>query len=363
MRNEKHTKLFIPGPTEVKPEILDEMANWIIGHRSNAFKELYADIIPKLQKLLYTEQQIFLSTSSATGIWEAAIRNCVSKKCLHVCQGAFSDKWASVTKACGKDSEIIKFEWGKAIDDDVLKEIDEKLATGEFDALAVVHNETSTGVMNDLEKISEVVKKYSEVMFLVDAVSSMSGVKIEVDKLGIDVILASVQKAFALPPGFAVCVVSQKAMEKSATAENKGYYFDFIAWKKYADKNQTAVTPSIPHLYALNKQLDRISEEGLDNRFDRHKKMKAIVLDWIKANQFELFAQRGFESITLTTVKNNKGINVGELNKKLEEKFNMTLSNGYGDLKEKTFRISHMGDYTEDDIKELLSNVDEILNE
>lgn len=354
---EKHVKLFIPGPVEVYPDVRAEMARPMIGHRSSAFQDLYADTVAKLKKVLFTQNDAFLSTSSATGVWEGCVRNCIEKKALACVNGAFSGKWYEVALANGKAADKIEVPMGKAIKPEM---IDEKLATGEYDSLLFVHNETSTGVANPLYKVAEVMKKYPDVMFMVDAVSSMTGMKIEVDKLGIDVCLASVQKAFALPPGLAVFTVSKKAYERAAKIKNRGYYFDFLAFKKYAEKNQTPSTPAIPQIYGLNMQLDKMLHEGMEARFERHRHMAEFTRKWAHDGGFELFPEKGYESNTLTTVTNNKGIVVADLIKKLEQK-GMTISNGYKDLKEKNFRIAHMGDMKIADIKELLETIDEIL--
>ncbi|MEM5871815.1 MAG: aminotransferase class V-fold PLP-dependent enzyme, partial [Candidatus Aenigmatarchaeota archaeon] len=271
--------------------------------------------------------------------------------------GAFSDHWHKVAIANEKKIDRFDIEWGKAVKPEM---IDEKLSTGEYDSFLFVHNETSTGVANPLYEIAEVVKKYPDVVFMVDAVSSMTGMKIEVDKLGIDVCLASVQKAFALPPGLAVFTVSEKAYKRAEKTKNRGYYFDFFVFKKSAEKNETPSTPAIPQIFGLNKQLDKMLAEGMENRFERHKKMAEYTRKWAINKGFELFPEKGYESNTLTTVKNTLGINISELNKKLIERGYM-ISNGYGQLKEKTFRIAHMGDTKLDEIKELLEIIDEIM--
>lgn len=354
---EKHVKLFIPGPVEVYPEVLKEVGRPMVGHRSKAFSDLFVDTTEKLKKILYTDNDTYLSTSSATGVWEAAVRNCIEKKALACVNGAFSDKWQKVAVKNGKAADRLEVEWGKAIKPEM---IDEKLATNEYDALLFVHNETSTGVANPLYEVAKVVEKYPDVMFLVDAVSSMTGMKIEVDKLGIDVCLASVQKAFALPPGLAVFTLSKKAYEKAEKIENRGYYFDFMVFKKYLGKNQTPTTPSIPQIYGLSMQLEKMLEEGMEKRFERHKQMADYTRKWVVDQGFELFPEKGYESDTLTAVTNSKGINVKELIGKLEEK-GVTISNGYGDIKEKTFRIAHMGDVNFDEIKELLEMMSNII--
>lgn len=352
-----HKKLFIPGPTEVRPEILQEMARPMIGHRMKEFSTLLMDVTPKVQRLLYTKNHLFMSTSSSTGMMEGAVRNCVAKRCLNCVCGAFSQRWHEITLANGKEADPLEVEWGRA---NLPETIDERLATGKYDAITVVHNESSTGVMNPLAGIAEVMRKYPDVIFMVDAVSSMAGVKIEVDRLGIDVILAGVQKAFALPPGLAVVAVSEKALKKAEQVKHRGYYFDFLTLKRYLDeRQQTPATPSISHLYALNKQMDDIFAEGLENRFARHQQMADSVRKWAKEN-FALFAQAGYESNTLTAIKNTRGISIVKLNEELGKR-GAAISNGYGKLKEQTFRIAHMGDLQPADIKQLLSWIDEII--
>jgi len=352
-----HKKLLIPGPTEVRPEILQEMARPMIGHRWPEFSQLLEEVTPKLQRLLYTQNRVFIFTSSSTGAMEAAVRNCVEKRCLNLVCGAFSRRWHEITLANGKEADALEVEWGRAI---LPEMVDERLKTGKYDAVTLVHNETSTGVMNPLYEIAEVMRKYPDVIFMVDAVSSMAGVKIEVDKLGIDVCLAGVQKAFALPPGLTVVSVSEKALKKAERVPHRGYYFDFLVFKRYLDeRKQTPTTPSISHLYALNKQLDDIFAEGLERRFARHHEMAEYVREWAREN-FALFAQPGYESDTVTAIRNTRGISVAGLNEELAKR-GAQISNGYGPLKEKTFRIAHMGDLQLSDIKELLSWIDEII--
>ncbi len=352
-----HKKLFIPGPTEVLEDVLNAQTKPMIGHRMPEFSELNRSVITKLQKILNTKNQIFVCTCSGTGLMEAAVRNCVKKKALNTLCGAFSERWYKIVKTNGKEGDIIEVEWGKAIKPEM---VEEKLKTGEYDALFVTHNETSTGVINPIKEIGDVVKNYPDVIYMVDAVSSMLGTEIDVDAWGIDVLVSSSQKCVGLPPGLAFAVVSEKAFERAKQVENRGYYFDFLLMKKYYDeKGQTPTTPAISLFYALDYQLDRILKEGIENRYKRHKEMAETVQEWGK-KYFELFAEPGYESPTVTTITNTRGISVADLNKKLGER-GFAISNGYGKLKEKTFRIAHMGDLTMEDIKELLKNIEEIL--
>jgi aspartate aminotransferase-like enzyme len=291
-----HKRLFIPGPTEVRVENLAALARPQVGHRSAEFKDLYTRVVPKLREVLRTEGRVFLFTCSSTGVWEAAIRNCVARKVLCCMQGAFSDRWHKVAVANGKEADALQVEWGRAITADM---IDEALSRGGYDAIAVVHNETSTGVMNHLDEIAEVVRNHPEVAFLVDAVSSMAGSRIDVDAYGIDVCLAGLQKAFSLPAGLAVANVSAKALDRAKSVPDRGYYFDFLEMLKYDERDQTPSTPAIPQINALDAQLDAILAEGLDRRFERHASLGRIVRDWAREH-FGLFAEEGFESDTVT---------------------------------------------------------------
>lgn len=352
-----HKKLFIPGPTEVLDDVLKAQTKPMIGHRMPEFSELNRSVITKLQKILGTKNQIFVHTCSGTGLMEAAVRNGVKKKALNTLCGAFSERWYKIVKVNGKEADTIEVEWGKAIKPEM---VEEKLKTGEYDAVFVTHNETSTGVINPIKEIGEVVKNYPDVLYMIDAVSSMLGAEIDVDAWGIDVLVSSSQKCVGLPPGLAFVVVSEKTFERAKEVENRGYYFDFLLMKKYFDeRGQTPTTPAISLFYALDYQLDRILQEGVENRYRRHKEMANFVQEWGR-KQFELFAEPGYESPTVTTITNTKGISVAELNKKLGER-GFAISNGYGKLKEKTFRIAHMGDLTMEDIKELIENIEEIL--
>lgn len=351
-------KLFIPGPTEVREEIRREMARPLIGHRSKEISLLFEEVHSKIQQLLFTKNNIFVFTSSSSGFMEAAIRNCVENKVLLLSGGAFAERWEKIAKNNGKEVEVVRVPWGQAI---LPEMVEKKLKEGDdYDAVALVHNETSTGVMNPLEEISAVVKKYPQICFLVDAVSSMGGVKIEVDKLGIDVIFAGSQKCLALPPGIAIGSVSEKAFTKAAQIKNRGYYFDFLEHlKSWQEKRQTPATPSISHLFALNKQLNEILlKEGLENRFKRHKEMANFVQNWAK-EKFALFADEKYLSNTVTAVNNLRNIDVEKLRENLREK-GKEIANGSGKLKGKYFRIAHMGDLQLSEIKELLLDINEL---
>ena len=354
-----HVKLFIPGPVEVSEKTLRAFASPMIGHRGQGFKDLYAKMQPQLQQLLGTKQLVYLSTSSAWGVMEGAIRNLVKKKVLNCMCGAFSDKWLDVSRRCGKEADGLQVEWGSPIRPE---QIDKKLSTGEFDALTLIHNETSTGVMSPLPEIAALKKKYPDVMFIIDSVSSMTAVPLNFDELGIDVLLAGTQKAFALPPGFAVFTCSPAALDRAKTMSDRGYYFDFVEFQKNAEQSMTPSTPSIGHTYALSSKLDEFFAEGLEKRYERHRQTNRMTHAWAQKHGFNLFPEKGYESMTLTCISNGarpggKVIDVAKL-QKLAKEAGFLIDGGYGKIKGTTFRISNMGDETEASMKALFDALD-----
>ena len=352
-----YKKLFIPGPTHVRDEILQAQAAPMIGHRSQEYADLQADVTPKLQKLLYTEQRVYLFASSSTGVMECAVRQASTKKVLNTVCGAFSKRWHQITARNGVDCDKIEVPMGQAITPEM---VDEALSKDDYDAITIVLNETSTGVMNPVPDIAALVReKYPDVLLLVDAVSGMAGAKIEFDAWGLDVCLAGVQKCFALPPGLTVCAVSERARQRALEVPNRGYYFAWDVMDKYYERHMTPATPAVSLIQALNKQMDDILAEGLENRWARHIQMAEAVRDWARKN-FGLYADERYLSNTVTNVENTRGISVADLNKELGKRGAM-ISNGYGDLKEKCFRIAHMGDLQMSDIEWLLGEIDDIL--
>lgn len=353
-----HKSLFIPGPVNVRAEVLEKMATPMIGHRTKDASVLQKDISDKMRKLMYTENEILLSTSSGSGLMEGAVRSCTRKKAAVFSVGAFGKRWYEMAVANQVPADLYESEFGQPTTPEM---VEAALKTGEYDLITVTHNETSTGVMNPVGEIAKVVKQYPEVIFCVDTVSSLAGAKVPVDEWGIDVCITSTQKCLGLPPGMAICSISEKAVKAAEEVPFRGFYLDLLKlYKTIKKKNyQYPSTPSLSHMFALDFQLDRIMEEGLDNRFDRHEAMAKYVREW-GLEHFDLFAADGFRSNTLTTILNTKGISVKELNEKLGERGFM-ISNGYGDFKEKTFRIAHMADTTMEEVKELLGHIEDIL--
>lgn len=354
-----HKKLFIPGPVDVVEDVLEKMATPMIGHRTPEATELQKSISEKLQKLMYTENTIILSTSSGSGLMEAGVR-CLSKKrvaCFSV--GAFGKRWYDMAIANGKEADLFESEPGKPTTPEM---VEEALKTGKYDAITVTHNETSTGIMNPCKEIGEVVKKYDDVIYMVDSVSSLGGAKIETDAWGIDYLVASTQKCLGLPPGLSVASISDRAIERAETVENRGFYFDLVKLVNRVKKDyQYPSTPSLAHYFALDYQLSRILEkEGLEERFERHAEMAETVRKWAVDHGFELFAEEGYRSNTVTCIKNDESFDFKAINGALGEK-GYTISNGYGPFKGKTFRIAHMADAKPEDLQKVLDLIAELI--
>jgi aspartate aminotransferase-like enzyme len=354
-----YKKLFIPGPTHVRDEILQAQTAPMIGHRAPEYSDLQGEVTPKLQKLLYTQQRVYLYASSSSGVMEGSVRQASTKRMLTTVCGAFSKRWHQMTVANGVACDMLEVPMGQAITPEL---VDEALSKGDYDALTVCHNETSTGVMNPIQEIAELVHaSYPDVLILVDAVSGMAGAKIEFDDWGLDVCLAGVQKCFALPPGLTVAAVSDRARERALAVPNRGSYFAYDEMDKKYESHQTPATPAISLIQALNRQLDDMFTEGMENRFARHIEMANIVRDWARKN-FALYGDERYLSNTVTNIENTRGISVAGLNGELAKRGAM-LSNGYGSLKEKCFRIAHMGDLQVSDINWLLAQIDDILGQ
>jgi len=350
--------MFVPGPVDVADEVLQAQAAPMLPHRSGEFEAIFRRASEKAKQLFYTQYRVFLTASSGTGLQEAAIRNFVNRRVLSVVNGAFADRWHDVALSNGKDVEKLSFEWDRPASPGRIADV---VRAGEFEALTVVHNETSTGMQNPVREIAEAVKAVSpDTLILVDAVSSLAGARIEMDAWGLDMVLTSSQKCLALPPGLALGAVSDRAMEKAKSVENRGWYFDLLRMEKHRNKDSSPATPAMSLIFALDLQLDRVLGEGLENRFARHSAMAKRVQEWAEAHDLSMYAPEGYRSQTVTTIKNERGISVPDLNAFLKER-EMRIAGGYGPIKQSTFRIAHMGETQMEDIEKLLAAMDEFL--
>lgn len=352
-----HKRLWIPGPTEVPIEILQQQTKWLIGHRGSDYTAFYKGILEKLAKYFDTKQHVTVLTATGT-IWMDITARCmVKKKALAGVCGAFSKRMYQTIKDAGKEADAVEVELGKAIKPEMIMA---KLGKGDYDTVVVVHNETATGVRNPIADIGKAIKKdYPDIMFVVDAVSSAGGDLLVPENLHTDILFTSSQKCFTLPPGLTIGIYSEKAVERARTVPGRGHYTDLIAIHDYyLKKQQNPTTPNISLLYALDYQLDRMLKETAQGRYQRHLAMAEYTRKWADSH-FEMFPEKGYESVTVSTIKNTLGKNIGDMNKELGKR-GFQIANGYGDLKEKTFRIGHMGEWTLDDVKTLLWHIDDI---
>ncbi len=357
MSDAQHPRLWIPGPVEVDPEVLSVLTTPLIGHRGPEFKQLYEACQPGLRAIFGTERPVFVATSSATGVMEACVRNLVKKKSLHLCCGAFSERWFEIAKECGREPVKIEVEWGKAFRAPML---DEALRNDpEIECVFVTHSETSTGVLNPLFELAAVVRQRPKLLLCVDAVSSLSTTPVDVDKNRIDVLLAGTQKGLGLPPGLTVFHVSERALEIAKTMPGRGHYFDFAAFQKNHEVGSTPTTPAVSLFYALRVQLERIAHEGLDVRYRRHWQLAARARAWAK-ERLGLFPEDGYASYGLTCVQNTKGFDWKTLDTEMRKRGHV-LGDGYGKLKGKTFRIAHMGDLQMETLEGLLEELNEVM--
>jgi len=354
-------KLFTPGPVQVPERVLKAIALPNDTHRCKPYEEMHQMAIEGLKRILFTKNDCLLFTSSATGIMEACVRNLLNNedKGLFLSIGAFGDRWHQIGLQNGKKAIKKSVELGNAITPEFLEQI---LSEDSYNVIFLQSNETSTGVYNPLEKIIPIIKDHGA-LICVDATSSMAGIKLEVDKLGIDVCLASVQKCFALPPGLAVCSISEAAINKAENVKNRGNYFDFISLLKKNKVYQTPTTPPIPQIRGLTVQLNYIlNDEGLENRFKRHEQLGKRTRMWARDIMMDMFPVSGYESNTVSTMKNSLNIDIKLMVSKLLEN-GYRIVNGYGSLVNKTFRIGHMGEVQIRELEEMLKILTDIISE
>jgi aspartate aminotransferase-like enzyme len=354
---------YLPGPTEVLPEVLAAQTRPMIGHRGKAIHELLDSVQVGLKQVFLTERPVIVSTSSATGLMEAAVRNGVAGgRVLSLVNGAFSARFAEISMACGHDTDLWTVEWGQYHDP---AELEDRLSAGDYDAVTVTHSETSTGVLQDLEGLARVLARHEGVMLLVDSVTGIAGTEVRTDDWGIDFVLTGSQKALALPPGLAFAVASPEMMDRSAVATNKGYYFDLVPLMKSLEASQTTTTPAIPLLYALQAQLERIAAEGVPNRWARHAEMQKATIDWVGSMRDEgvdvdVFAPEGYRSPTVTCITLPDGVSGPDVVAAMRER-SWVIGGGYSRMKETSIRIGHMGDHKVEDIRDLLEDLGSVL--
>jgi aspartate aminotransferase-like enzyme len=350
--------MFIPGPVDVEPEILTAQAQPMLPHRSAEFEAIFQRASDKARQLFFTQERVFLTASSGTGLQEAAVRNLAHERVLSCVNGAFGSRWHDVALSNGKAADKLDIPWDQPITPERVADALQKM---QYELFTIVHNETSTGVQNPIAEIYAAVRTVSQdTLIAVDAVSSLGGARIEMDSWGLDMVLTSSQKCLALPPGLGLAAISDRGMAYAQSVPDRGWYFDLLRMEKHRLKDSTPATPAISLIYALDAQLDHILAEGREERFARHASMAKRVQSWVLKHNLGLYAPEGYRSKTVTTVVNNLELDITALNEFLLSR-GMRIANGYGPLKDKTFRIAHMGETQIEDIERLLAAIDDYI--
>ena len=343
---------FLPGPTEVRREVLEAMLKPMIPHRSSEFEELFARLQGGLKSVFMTERPVFIAASSGTGMMEAAIRAIPPGRILSLVNGAFSERFAHIAEECGREVDRYEVAWGEV---HTPGELDKYLSAQDYVAVTATHSETSTGALNDVRALSDAAHARG-VLCMIDSVSGIAGAELRFDEWELDYVLTGSQKAFALPPGLAFAVASPKLMSLAASAPNRGVYFDIVEMERYAKTNQVPATPSFSLLYALEVQLAAIQREGIENRWARHEEMSAITTSWLIESSRRLgvgwanIVDEAHRSPTVATIRLPEDVATKDFVAKVKAG-GIQVATGYGKLGATTFRIGHMGDHTVDTLE------------
>jgi len=350
--------LYLPGPTEVRNDVIEAMCEPMFGHRMDRMTDLYTTIVEDTKEFLDTDNDVIVLTASGTAFMESTVLNLVDERVLCTTCGSFSERQANVAERLGKTVDRLEYDWGQAVKPGDVREALEE-SDREYDAVTCVMNETSTGVRNPIEATGDVVAEYPDTSFVVDAISALGGDYVDIDGHNIDVIFTSVQKAFAMPPGLAVCVVSDDAYERELAKDSASWYGGFQRTLDYYDrKGQTHSTPAIPVMLAYRTQMKHMLDEGHQARDERHREMAEYTREWAREH-FGLFAEEGYRSQTVTCIENTRDIDVAATIEAVSEQYDMAFANGYGSrLSEKTFRIGHMGEHDVESIRALTDAIE-----
>ncbi len=363
----KPPRLWIPGPTHVRPEILAACARPTVGHRTQTMTDLVLALDPKLKRLFGTKQHVLVLTASGSAAWEGAVRCGVARRWTCVTNGHFSETWARAGTDCGRETVRIEFPWGEGLEPQRIA--DALRRAGPVEAVGFVHNETSTGAYSDLPAIVAAIRSAQpDALLFVDAVSTLGGAPFQFDEWGLDVALASSQKCLALPPGIAVVALSERFVKKAPTIAGRGYYVDFVQLvDDWEARNQTPATPAVNLFYALEEQLTAMERETYPKRFARHREMADLFDRWATSKGFPSFVAEKFRSPTTANRATSKGgansastFDVATFIQKMLARGH-ELSNGYGKLKGLAFRVGHFGDHTVADLQAMLAVADEEL--
>lgn len=353
-------QLRIPGPTPCPPETLQAASRQMINHRGKEFGQLLQSVTVRLKQIFQTKGDVFVLTCAGTGGLEAAIVNTLSpgNEILACSCGVFGDRFADIAEQYGAKVNRLNFEWGTSAKPETIRKA--LKANTNIKAVLVTHNETSTGVTNDLASISSVVKEFDKLL-LVDAVSSLGCIDLPTDEWQCDVVVTASQKGWMVPPGLAMISVSEKAWKAYSQARMPRFYLDFAKAKDYLQRGQTPWTPAISICYALDASLDLMLNEGLQNVFARHKRVAQMTRDGIKSLGLSLLPDESCASNTVTAVNASDKLDVSKFVQILKEESDVVIAGGQRKLSGKIFRIGHMGLVNEDDINVILQAIEKAL--
>lgn len=357
------TFLMIPGPTPVPENVLQALARHPMGHRSSEFSAIFKEVTDDLKWIAQTQNDFFILGASGTGAMECAIANTVAPgdKVLSLVIGNFGKRWAQLAKSFGGVVEEMNVAWGEAIDPKALEARLAQDSAKEIKIVTVTHNETSTGVTNDLESIARIVKAHGA-LIIVDAVTSMGVMNLPVDAWKIDVAVSGSQKGFMIPPGLAFITVSKDAWAKYETNKNPKFYWDWKKYKKACDDNSTPFTGSVSLVVALQASLKMMREEGIENVFARHIKLRDGLRAGCKAVGLKLMAADKDASAAITSIWPPEGISVGDIRKGLKNNFDIVVADGQDDFKGKIFRIGHLGFFSQRDLLMTMASLEIVLH-
>lgn len=355
-------KFFLPGPTEVRRDVLAAQLQPMIGHRGKGMEELMARIQPSLKRVFRTQRPVYISASSATGFMEGAVRNAAQRKVLSLVNGAFAERFHAIARACGVTADRLDVPWGEPHTPDALADA---LKGKGYDAITVVHSETSTGVLNPIADLARTAHEMGDIAVLVDSVTGIAGAPVETDAWKLDFILTGSQKALALPPGLAFGVATEALLARARANTGRGVYFDFVEFEKSIANNQTPNTPALSLLYALATQLERIDAEGIEVRWSRHAAMAQRTWTWVaemreRGIALTLPVVEKYRSPTVTCIALPPGASSAPIVAELKKR-GFVIGAGYGKMKDTQIRIGHMGDHTVAELDVLLDVLASIL--
>jgi aspartate aminotransferase-like enzyme len=356
MSSDYEPRLFTPGPTDVFPEVRAVLAEPVLPHRGGEIRAVTQEVFDRLREAFRTRHETFVALASATGLMEAAVRNLVAERLLVVVCGAFSQRMYEVARRNAIPADALEVEWGRALRPEALRAA---LAKKRYDVVAIVHSETSTGILNPLAELAPIIREHDDLLFVSDVVSSLGGAPFFMDDWGVDLAFAGTQKAFALPPGLTMFAVSPRAMDRCAAQETRSFVYDFLEFRRRAEKGESPATINTPLVAALRFQLRRIATETMEGRWERHAHLAQLVRERL-GDRFTMFPESEFATPTETVFRVPEGLDVDRLRQQLDEKGRL-FAGGYGNLSTQTFRIGHMGDLQARHVESFLDDFENCL--